>query len=113
MAGDTFCKNNTAPSAARSGSFRLAALISATASLMRVIAGSERHPKAPLRKRGANTQECLSPVLLIPIRRIGLTLGVQDLQCQRFAAEGAGIDHPMQQAVGNAPLLLPATQCDR
>ena len=66
----------------------------------------------PLRKRRANDQEYLSPVLPIPLGRIGLTLGIQGIQYQRFAVEDAGIDHPMQQAVGNAPLLMPTMQCD-
>jgi hypothetical protein len=89
-AGDTFCRNNTASSAARIASFRLADLISAMASLIRVIAGSERQPKAPMRKRGANDEECFSTVL-----PIALTVRVKNLQFQRFAVEDTRIDHPM------------------
>ena len=32
-----------------------------------VMAGSERHPKEPLRKRGPNAQTCLLAVLLIVV----------------------------------------------
>ena len=44
IAGDTFSKKSTAPSAPRSGSFRATFLISETASLMRLMAGCDFHP---------------------------------------------------------------------
>lgn len=105
-AGDAFCRNNTAPSAARSTSFLLMALISTIASLMRAMAGSDRQPKAPRRKRGANAQACLPAVLLVALGRLGFAARVKQIQFQRFAAEDAQIDHAMQQAVPDAPLLL-------
>jgi hypothetical protein len=61
MDGDTFSKNNTAPSPPRTGSLRAAFLISETASLMRLIAGCERHPKACRLKRARNVHFCLLP----------------------------------------------------
>jgi len=51
--------------------------------------------------------------MVIALGCVRLTSGVQDLQFQRVAVEDAGIDHPMQQAVGYAPLLMPAMQRDR
>ena len=42
----------------RAASLRAAALISATASLMRLIGTSERHPNAPALKRVRNVQLC-------------------------------------------------------
>jgi hypothetical protein len=52
-AGDTFSRNSTAPSAARTGFLRAIFFISATASFTRVRAGCERHPKAFLRNLAA------------------------------------------------------------
>ncbi|WP_217909812.1 hypothetical protein [Pseudenhygromyxa sp. WMMC2535] len=44
MAGETFSRKSTAPSAARSGFLRASFLISETASLIRLIAGCDFHP---------------------------------------------------------------------
>jgi hypothetical protein len=44
---------------------QLASLISASASLILAIAGSDRQPKAPQRKRGENAQVCLLTALVI------------------------------------------------
>jgi hypothetical protein len=53
-AGESFTRNVTAPSAARTGSLRATFLISAIASLIRWIGASDRQPKAWRRKRPAN-----------------------------------------------------------
>ena len=53
MAAEIFSRNIIDPSAPRIGFFRAVFLISESASRMRRIAGWERHPKAPFRKRGA------------------------------------------------------------
>jgi hypothetical protein len=52
MAAEIFSRNKIDPSAPRIGFFRAVFLISESASRMRRIAGWERHPKAPFRKRG-------------------------------------------------------------
>jgi len=52
MAAEIFSRNKIDPSAPRIGFFRAIFLISESASRMRRIAGWERHPKAPFRKRG-------------------------------------------------------------
>src|SRR5262245_15933800 len=57
-APDTFSRKITAPSAPRALSSRAAFLISATASLIRLIGRSERHPNAPARNRDRNVQVC-------------------------------------------------------
>src|SRR3990172_7504550 len=57
-APDTFSSKITAPSAPRILSLRAAALISATASLMRLIGTSERHPNAFARNRDRKVQLC-------------------------------------------------------
>src|ERR1035437_2233325 len=71
--GESWVRNNTVPSAASIGSLRLTALISVRASLMRVMAGSDRQPNAPRRKREANVHTCLLEALLITGRldRVG------------------------------------------
>ena len=58
IAGDTFSRKSTAPSAPRSGSLRATFLISETASLIRVIAGRDFHPNARRRKRARNVHLC-------------------------------------------------------
>lgn len=55
-AGERRSMKRTAPSAASTGSFFATFLISATAFLMRVIAGWDFQPKAPRRKRALNSQ---------------------------------------------------------
>src|SRR5215831_9702317 len=57
-APDTFSRKSTAPSAPRILSLRVAFLISATASLTRLIGKSERHPNALVRKRDRKVQLC-------------------------------------------------------
>src|ERR1700681_2389718 len=57
-APDTFSRKVTAPSAPRTLSSRAAFLISDTASVMRLIGKSERHPNAPARNRDRNVQLC-------------------------------------------------------
>src|SRR6266849_2632505 len=57
-APDTFSRKITAPSAPRTLSLLAAFLISATASLMRLIGKSERHPNALARNRDRKTQLC-------------------------------------------------------
>jgi hypothetical protein len=52
MAGASFSRNSTAPSAARTGSFFATALISVSASLMRWMGVSDFQPNALRRKRG-------------------------------------------------------------
>ena len=47
---ESFWRNRTAPSAARTGLFLLSLLISDSASLMRVTAGSDFQPNTPRRK---------------------------------------------------------------
>ena len=106
-AGDSFCRKMTAPSAARTGSFRATALISVTASLIRVMAGSERQPKDPLRKRGPNAQVCLLVALLIVVNN-NLGLAFQDAKLQHLSTVRTGLHHAMQEPIGNAPLLLVA-----
>ena len=54
MAGASFSRNSTAPSAASTGSFLATVLISTSASLMRWIGVSDFQPNALRRKRGAN-----------------------------------------------------------
>ena len=54
-AGDTRSRKTTAPSAARRGSRRATAFISATACRTRWIAGADLQPKAWPRKRAANS----------------------------------------------------------
>jgi len=54
-AGDTRSRNAMAPSAASTGSVFATFLISATACLMRVIAGCDFHPKACRRNRALNS----------------------------------------------------------
>jgi len=54
-AGDRRRRNAMAPSAASTGSLRAIVLISATAFLIRAIAGRERQPKARRRKRDSNS----------------------------------------------------------
>lgn len=73
---------------------------------MRAMAGSDRQSKAPRRKRGANAQACLPAVLLVALGRLGFAARVKQIQFQHFAAEDARIDHAMQQAVPDEPLLL-------
>jgi hypothetical protein len=63
-AGESFSRNSTAPSAARTASLRRTFLISATASRTRAIAGCERQPKALRRKRAANCQRCPAAVAI-------------------------------------------------
>lgn len=53
-AGDNFSRNETAPSAARTGSLRATFLISETASLIRSMAGPDFQPNAFRRNRALN-----------------------------------------------------------
>src|SRR5215470_3085644 len=75
-APDTFSRKSTAPSAPRILSFRVAFLISATASLMRLIGKSERHPNALVRKRDRKVQLCVLAAVMgcSPETRDGLSI---------------------------------------
>ena len=69
------------------------------------MAGSERHPKEPLRKRGPNAQTCLLAVLLIVVDHY-LGLAFNYAKFQHISAVCAGLHHPMQKPIGDTPLLL-------
>src|SRR5437899_1921326 len=74
-AGDTRSRNSTAPSAPRTGSRRATVLISLTACLTRSIAGCDFQPKAPRRKRRANSQRAVL-ALDIPTRALASQLAL-------------------------------------
>src|SRR5271166_2758920 len=57
-APDTFSRKITAPSAPRTLFLRAVFLISATASLIRLIGSSDRHPNVPARNCDRNVQTC-------------------------------------------------------
>lgn len=60
MAGTSFSKKRTAPSAPSTPSVFAAFLISDTASRMRAMAGCDRHPNARARNRGAKAHACFT-----------------------------------------------------
>lgn len=69
-------------------SLRLTALISVSASLMRVMAGSDRQ-RTPRRKREANVHTCLLEALLIA-RRIDCV--VPEIKFQQFSRCGTAVN---------------------
>ena len=76
---------------------------------MRVMAGSDRQPNAPRRKREANVHTCLLEALLIA-RRIDCV--VPEIKFQQFSRCGTAVNDTMEQSIGHAPLLFAAHQSD-
>lgn len=68
IAGERRTRNFTAPSAPRTGCLRATALISETASRIRLMAGWDFQPKVWRRKRAANSLVGLSVIILMKSR---------------------------------------------
>src|SRR5262245_23694733 len=105
-APDTFSRKSTAPSAPRTLSWRVAFLISAMASLMRLMGKSERHPNALARNRDRKLQLCAvvsgmgcspknlgwcSAPIRAKVRPAAGRSGVRVLSCQALFHHASGL----------------------